>query len=303
MTNPYIPTVPRRGNLPPLDGAEPGTPYRGLPRNPNPNPGPAPPGWTPQTPYQPPAGAPTMGINPPVASTPLTPAPATTVPPVASVVPPTAVTPATATPPPTATPATNVGIPGGNVPPATPLTPGTPTPVPPGLGLDFMRNVTPNELVNNQLDALLNANSPYMRNARQRGVEYAASRGNINSSIAGGASQRAALEAALPIANADAQVYREANAANFDSLSQLRQMRVAGDIENWLADNTFNREFNGQLALMPIQSSLDMMAYIAQRAMEDPAVYTPDVMSGFQNFFQQNMFDILSNYFGNSGGG
>lgn len=193
----------------------------------------------------------------------------------------------------------NAGIPGGPGSGQTPPPGWLPgQPLPPGFGLDFMRNITPNELVNNQLNALLNSNSPYMQNARQRGMEFAASRGNLNSSIAAGASQRSALEAAMPIAQADAQAYRDANAANFDALSQLRQMRVAGDIENWLSDQNFNREFNGRLAMMPIQSSLDMMQYIAQRAMEDPAVYTPDVMSGFQNFFQQNLFNIMQQYFG-----
>jgi hypothetical protein len=55
--------------------------------------------------------------------------------------------------------------------------------------------------------------------------------------------------------------------------------------------------------MMPIQSSFDMMQYIAQRGLEDPAVYTPEVMSGFQNFFQQNLFNIMSNYFGDPEGG
>jgi hypothetical protein len=193
---------------------------------------------------------------------------------------------------------------------------GTPTgtgalgqPLPLGYGLDFARNITPNELVQNQLNALLGNNSAYMQNARQRGAEYAASRGNLNSSIAAGASQRAALEAALPIANADAQAYRDANSQNFESLSQLRQQRSAAFLEDWLSSNTFNREYNGQLAMIPINSAVDMMQYITQRAMEDPAVWTPDVISGWSNFFSGNMFDVLSRFTGNpttptgSGGG
>ena len=102
------------------------------------------------------------------------------------------------------------------------------------LGLDFMRQVTPNELVNNQLNALLQSNSAYMRNAELRGRELANNRGLLNSSIAAGNAQRASLEAAMPIAQADAQVYRDANDQNFQSLSQLRQMRVASELQNWL---------------------------------------------------------------------
>jgi hypothetical protein len=206
--------------------------------------------------------------------------------------------------------------PGPNVPPPRPVidgpypeqpvpnvpgTAGAPIgqPLPGGLGLDFARNITPNELVANQLDQLLRSNSPYVQNARQRGAEYAASRGNINSSIGAGASERAALEAALPIASSDAQAYRDANAANFESLSQLRSQRSAATLENWLSSETYTREYNGQLAMLPIQSAVDMMQYITQRAMEDPAVWTPDIISGWSNFFSGNMFDVLGRYFGN----
>lgn len=177
-----------------------------------------------------------------------------------------------------------------------PATPGS-------LGLDFMRNVTPNELVANQLQGLLSNESDYIKNARLRGAEYAASRGNLNSSIGAGASQRAALEAAMPIAQSDAEVYRQANQENFQSLSQLRQMRTAADLENWLSSESYTRDFNGRLAMMPIQSSFDMMQYVAQRALEDPAVYTPDVISGFNNFFNANMFDVFNTWFGTPPGG
>ncbi len=193
--------------------------------------------------------------------------------------------------------------------PGAPVTPGTgqpPTGAPPtpgSLGLDFMRQVTPNELVANQLNSLLDQNGAYMRNARLRGQEQAANRGLLNSSVAAGASQRAALEAAAPIAQADAEVYRQANQGNFESLSQLRQMRTAADLENWLSSESYNREFNGNLAMLPIQSSMDMLAYIQQRAMEDPAVYTPDVISGMNNFFNYNMFDIMNSFFGTGDGG
>lgn len=298
-------------NPPPLDGGPPLRP--GLPgtRPPYPQPAPAPvPGTVPAPLYPepapppaggigvpgygdgqqqtPPIGAPNMGIQP----VPATPMPKPT--------PGGPNVPSPTQPRPLYPEGPNMGIPGGPGSGQTP--PGGQTPLPqpgyPYLGLDFMREVTPNELVANQLDTLLGSNSPYMQNARQRGLEYANSRGNLNGSMAAGASQRAALEAALPIAQSDADVYRQANAGNFESLSQLRQMRVAGDIENWLNSESYNRDFNGRLAMLPIQSSIDMLAYLAQRAYEDPAVYTPDVMSGFANFFNGNMFDILNRFYG-----
>lgn len=171
-------------------------------------------------------------------------------------------------------------------------------PAPNYTGSDFNRQVTPDELVANQINQLLGSNSAYMRNARQRGAEQAAGRGLLNSSIAAGTSQRAAMEAALPIASQDAATFTNAADRTFDAMSEIRRMRVAGDMQNWLDSENFNREFNGQLAMMPIQSSYDMMDYIMQRAIEDPAVYTQDVISGMNNFFNQNMFDIMGRYFG-----
>lgn len=192
---------------------------------------------------------------------------------------------------------------------ATPVTPPAPAsaiPATPGsIGLDFMRQVTPNELVENRLAGLLSGNSRYIQNARQRGAEYAGARGNINSSLAAGASERAAIEAGLPIAESDAGVYRDANQGNFESLNQLRQMRTAADLDNWLSSESFNRDYNGRLAMIPVQSAADFMGYLSQRALEDPAVWTPDVVSGWSNFFTGNFMDVFSNFFGGQpdGGG
>lgn len=192
--------------------------------------------------------------------------------------------------------------PGTNQPIGSPTSPGGAAVPGYPAGMDAGRRVTSDELVANQLNSLLNSNSQYIRNARQRGVEHAASRGLANSSIAAGASQRAAIEAGMPIAQSDANAYRSANDQTYGALSQLRQMRVAGDIQNWLSDASFNREYNGQLAMMPIRSAFDMLTYATQRGLEDPAVYTPDVLSGFNNFFNQNMFNIMQNYFGSGAG-
>lgn len=59
-------------------------------------------------------------------------------------------------------------------------------------------------LVENRMTGLLDQGSRYIENARQRGTELAQSRGLLNSSISAGASERAAIEGALPIASQDA---------------------------------------------------------------------------------------------------
>lgn len=141
----------------------------------------------------------------------------------------------------------------------------------------------PNEMVQSSLEAMLNPNSQYIQNARQRGMEFAQQRGGINSSIAAGASERAALEAATPLA--------------MKSLD-IQENRDNAMTANWLAGMNFNRELQGQLAMAPLNSSLNMLEQLNAFALQDPQLYTPSVMSGFTNFFNRNMGDMMSRYFG-----
>lgn len=69
--------------------------------------------------------------------------------------------------------------------------------------------------VTKQLNGLLDSNSDYMKQARTSGAEYANTRGLLNSSIGAGASQKAAISAALPIAQ------QEANTANNEYMTRL----------------------------------------------------------------------------------
>lgn len=133
------------------------------------------------------------------------------------------------------------------------------------------------------LESILGSNSPYIQNARRRGMETAATRGGINSSIAAGSSERAALEAAAPLAM---------QGVNIDQ-SNLQQTREA-EYANWLSGQNFGRALYGQ----KFGSSLDMLNTLQQAAISDPELYSPEVTSGLGNFFQQNMNDILKRYFG-----
>lgn len=141
----------------------------------------------------------------------------------------------------------------------------------------------PNQMVQDSLTAMLNPNSDYIRNARQRGVEYAASRGGLNSSIAAGASERAAMESAMPLVQSALDI-------------QGRRDALIG--QNWLDTQGFNREFQGAIAMMPVQNSFNMLSAVQQYALQDPELYTPDVISGYSNFFNQNMQNIMRSYFG-----
>lgn len=133
------------------------------------------------------------------------------------------------------------------------------------------------------LESIVGSNSPYIQNARRRGLETAATRGGINSSIAAGSSERAALDAAQPLVS---------QAVNIDQ-QNLQQQRGA-EYDNWLSQQNFGRALYGQ----KFSSSLDMLNYLQQAAVNDPELYTPEVTSGFSNFFQKNMQDIMQRYFG-----
>lgn len=147
----------------------------------------------------------------------------------------------------------------------------------------FANAPNPNQMVQESLETMLNPNSSYIQNARQRGVEYAASRGGLNSSIAAGASERAAMEAATPLVG---------------QALDIQKMRDTAMSQDWLNTQGFNREFQGQMAMMPIQNAYNMLQSVQQMAVQDPALYTPDVVSGYSNFFGQNMTQVINSLFG-----
>ena len=67
--------------------------------------------------------------------------------------------------------------------------------------------------VSGRLDALLDSDSPFLERARARARQLANRRGLMSSSIAAGAGEAAAIDAALPIAQADAQIAAQERAA------------------------------------------------------------------------------------------
>lgn len=177
--------------------------------------------------------------------------------------------------------------------------------------------------VQRSIQSFLDPNSAYLRNARQRGVEMAGLRGGVNSSIAGGASERAAMEAIQPFVqqavDVDQQKYKlmaedylaqQGYAAQFGLADKNNAMQAAlaqyngglqmslaqqrANSENWLSEQNFGRALFGQT----FSNSMAMLGMIQQYGLEDPELYTPEVLSGYTNFFQQNMGDLLNRYFG-----
>lgn len=198
------------------------------------------------------------------------------------------------------------------------------------------------------LDTLLDGGNSYVANARRRGAETAARRGLMNSTIASGASERAAIESSMPIlgeimgltrqregqdfsANQAARAAalglttqdrqnqfdaaqnrinqalgltdsREARALNQQQFEQTQtfnreQLREQAVLDDWLQTNSFNRQFNANLALLPINNTFELLQNIMGYATENPQVWTPDIVSGTSNFFTNSMFDVLNRYF------
>jgi hypothetical protein len=109
------------------------------------------------------------------------------------------------------------------------------------------RDITDPERVAWQMGQLADENGKFMQSATNRAIGKAAGRGLVNSSIAIGAGQRAAIDASLPIAQQDAKTYSEsgmsaqeamqkakldtASAMNaFSSQKALNQQNIAGNI-------------------------------------------------------------------------
>lgn len=153
---------------------------------------------------------------------------------------------------------------------------------------------SPYRVTTDNLNTLLSSNSPYIENARRRGLEQANARGMLNSSIAAGSSQRAAIESAMPILN------------QIMGLTGQREQQANTSLENQrgrqFEAEMFDRNFNAQLAMLPIASAADMWSGLMQLAASDPTVFTPTVLAGYQDFFQTGFNEYISRYLRPGGG-
>ncbi len=79
------------------------------------------------------------------------------------------------------------------------------------------------QTVSGQLKSILSQGNPYIERAQSGAMDYANSRGLVNSTMAAQAGQAAAIDAALPIANADAGIYNTAELANVGEKNKASQ--------------------------------------------------------------------------------
>jgi len=104
------------------------------------------------------------------------------------------------------------------------------------------QEVQPDSTVKGQMEGLLSEGSQYMDLARQGAKEYANARGLLNSSIAAGAGERAAIESALPIAQQDAGTYNQQSLANQQYENQFAGQTHVADLNRQTSDQDLSRQ-------------------------------------------------------------
>ena len=170
----------------------------------------------------------------------------------------------------------------------------------------YQENMGAGNVVQDYLSQLLSSDSPYIQNARRSGMEVAAQRGLLNSSIAAGNSQRSAIEAAQPILNEITNLHKQREQLGFTGEQNQKdrdQQITMARINDWAANNQFQREYNGQLSLIPITSVTGLNNSLMQAAIDNPEVFPPEIVSGLGEFFGTNLMSMLQQWFPSQYGG
>lgn len=117
------------------------------------------------------------------------------------------------------------------------------------------REVGTNATVKGQMEGLLSEGSRYLDVARQNAAQQANSRGFLNSTMAAGAGERAAISAALPIASQDASTYNTQSLTNQQASNQSRQFNAGADQQMTLANMQSQNQANQFTAAQEQQNS------------------------------------------------
>lgn len=97
------------------------------------------------------------------------------------------------------------------------------------LGSPTRWNVDPTQTVEGRIQSIINPNNPLMQQARTRAMEQANARGLMNSSLAATAGESAMIDAAMPIAQADAATFAKSASYNADQSNQFAVRNVDAD--------------------------------------------------------------------------
>ena len=129
--------------------------------------------------------------------------------------------------------------------------------------------VDPSLTVENRMTGLLSSESPYMNAARSKAMRTANQRGLLNTTMAAGAGEKAAIESAMPIATQDASYLQNSAIKSQEADLQSGLYEKQGEISKDIAthEGGIARELEGivqQGANFRQQAELDMKKVLAE---------------------------------------
>lgn len=136
------------------------------------------------------------------------------------------------------------------------------------------RQVDSKSTVAGQMNSLLDKNSDYMKRAETKGLQLANSRGLLNTDFAVSAAHGAAMDAALPIAQQDAQTYNNQSLTNQGYSNQANQVNT----QNQQATNLANQQANNRAS--EFNSSMNFDQWNSERDRENQEFLTRLEQSG-----------------------
>jgi hypothetical protein len=182
-----------------------------------------------------------------------------------------------------------------------------PRPVPPGAQAAQPQSFAAGDVVSQIINGMMNGE--FGKNAERRGLELANQRGLLNSSMSAGNARRAALEGITPFVNSAMGLLgqREGLAFQGEQAQMDRDLKskLQSDAtfqQDWLSSQSFNREFYAAMAMVPVQNASQFQQMIAQYALDNPEVYTPQTIAGMTQFFNSNFQQIMAQYMPRVGG-
>ena len=100
------------------------------------------------------------------------------------------------------------------------------------------------DLVSGRMALMRRQNDPYMQQSKQGAMELANARGQMNSDYAAGAAQRAAIEAALPIAAQDSETLTRVGLSNADAQRRKDELELQKQIASASAMSATGYSYN-----------------------------------------------------------
>ena len=133
------------------------------------------------------------------------------------------------------------------------------------------RTVAAPETVSGQMGSLLSSTNPYMTQARTQAAQQAASRGLLNTSMAVTAGEHAAIQSALPIAQADAATYARAAEVNLANTQQAGMATSAAlNEQRQYAAEALNKgtltqaQFSQEMSRLNTEATTQASQYLAE---------------------------------------